>query len=120
MDDFFSALDWSSVHIFWKTSVANSVALPRFVQGDEEFGFICLQALRSERSMPNAQLHLSKNKIKSQFVLSICYDGAAYHGFQRQGKDDLVMTVEGDISVGLGTTIVAAGRTDRVSKQTSL
>lgn len=129
MDSFFANVDWDDVTAFWRDCLSGSEPLPPFVRGDDRFGVTDLQALGRARAVSTPRPHTSKGKVKSQFLLRIGYDGTAYHGFQRQarpeprgdsasadgGGADTVRTVEGELTACLGCTLVAAGRTDRVS-----
>jgi hypothetical protein len=120
IDDFFNSLEWSNVHELWRRCLTGDDEMPAFVRGEGEYGFTDLQVLLRARQQahPRAPLHASKGRVKSLFVLRVGYDGAAYHGFQRQGHGqgaEEVRTVECELSAALGCSVVAAGRTDKVS-----
>ena len=112
MEEIFNGVVWKNAIDFWQNCL-KSDNLPCFLMGD---GNYCVNSLFDiVVNHKNADLKSCKaNKMKLKYLLRIGYDGTQYFGFQRQGKDDIVRTVEGDLSNALKLTITAAGRTDRV------
>ncbi len=128
MDTFFSVLQWDLIEQYW-FALLQMPELPPFMRGDSAYGVTNLASCLSgtdvdpskgkegeigdngeDKSISGERKRIKKKK----FICRVGYAGSEFHGFQRQGKQDSVRTVEGDISTCLGTTLVAAGRTDKV------
>lgn len=104
-EEYFDSIDWENVSSFWKFCINSE--LPPIITGEGKF---TTNAINSILVPPSKTKRLTKKR----FILQIRYFGGDFYGYQRQGKEDLVKTVEGVISQSLGGTVVAAGRTDRV------
>ena len=112
MEILFDNILWANAFQFWQYCLTVE-HLPHFISGNEMYGIKSL--FNIIENLPQTEANACKaSKIKIKFLMRLGYDGSQYFGFQRQGKVDIVRTVEGDITNALGLTIIAAGRTDKV------
>mgnify|MGYP003386578194 CR=1 FL=1 len=127
-DTLISSIDWNISTEFWNILLFYNITnkhkdIPDFVIGNELYGLNNVHNLNSNNSNNSNSSNVDNvndidisKLLRKTFLLRIGYCGNEYYGFQRQGKNDTVRTVEGDLYNALCTTIVSAGRTDRVSK----
>jgi hypothetical protein len=77
------------------------------------FGFANLQQLHLAGLQGDFQSKNPRYQSRPSFAIRIGYDGSAYSGFQSQGKNSSILTVEADLQRILNRSIASAGRTDR-------
>lgn len=86
--------------------------LPKFVEGDQEYGIADLKAL-NEAGGRGEFLSLDNRYRKRQtFAVRLGYVGSLYSGYQSQRGANGVLTVEDDIRAALRHGSYCAGRTD--------
>lgn len=115
-EDFFLARDWLSIDGFWGCLMKSDSCLPYFITGmsnSNEFGFGITDLEKIHQAGKGQFISNNPRYARQTFAVRIGYHGTKYQGYQSQGKEDDIKTVQSDVCKALGRTVAAAGRTDR-------